>query len=61
MYYITRKLTGKIVGRDVAEDSLDLVLANLPAGVYGVEDSDGKELNVATVRAGRVVFQTGEG
>jgi hypothetical protein len=57
MFYITRKATGKVCGRNVSEDSLDLVLSAMPTGVYGVEDSDGNELNVATVRAGRVTYR----
>jgi hypothetical protein len=57
MFYIRRKVTGQLHGRDVAEDSLDLVLSMMPAGVYGIEDSDGTELNVAVVRKGRVTYR----
>jgi hypothetical protein len=56
MFYITRKATGKVVAQVGRKDWLDAVLWNLPAGVYGIEDSDGNEVNVATVKAGRVAF-----
>jgi len=46
-------MTGKVVGRNVPQDSLEVYLSTLPSGVYGVEDSDGKEREV-TVKAGRV-------
>ncbi len=57
MFWITRKMTGKCVGRNVSEESLELVLSALPAGVYGVEDSDGNEVNVAVVKRGRVEYR----
>ncbi len=57
MLYVTRKSTGKIVGRNVAEDSLDVYLSTLPTGVYSLEDSDGNELNEITVKKGRVVYR----
>ena len=57
MFYVTRKLTGKVVGRNVSEESLDTYLSTLPTGVYGLEDSDGNELNEITVKAGRVVYR----
>ena len=57
MFWITRKMTGKCVGRNVWEESLDMVLSALPAGVYGVEDSDGNEVNVAVVKRGRVEYR----
>jgi len=57
MFWVTRKATGKVVGRNMPEDSLDLFLAILPTGVYGVEDSDGNELNLVTVKRGRVEFK----
>jgi hypothetical protein len=53
---ITRKMTGKVVGRDVPVVQLELVLANLPAGVYGIENADGAELTTATVKSGRVMI-----
>ena len=53
MFRVTRKMTGKVVGRNVPQDSLEVYLSTLPSGVYGVEDSDGKEREV-TVKAGRV-------
>jgi len=56
MFWVTRKLTGKVVGRDVPEDSIDTYLACLPAGVYAIEDSDGNELNEVKVRAGRIEY-----
>lgn len=57
MFWITRKATQKVVGRDVPEGSLDLYLSTLPTGVYSVEDSDGNELNEVRVRAGRVEYK----
>jgi hypothetical protein len=57
MFWITRKMTGKCVGRNVSAESLELVLSVLPAGVYGIEDSDGNELNVAVVKRGRVEYR----
>lgn len=56
MFWVTRKATGKLVGRNVPEESLELFLSVLPAGVYGIEDSDGNDINVATVKCGRVEF-----
>jgi hypothetical protein len=56
MCWITRKKTGKVVGRDVPEDSVDVYLSTLPAGVYAIEDSDGNELNEVKVRAGCVEY-----
>lgn len=56
MFWIIRKMTGKLVGRNVAKDSLDVVLSAMPPGVYGIEDSDGNEINVATVKHGRVRY-----
>jgi hypothetical protein len=57
MFWIVRKLTGKVVGRKVSEDSIDVYLSVLPAGVYGIEDSDGNELNEVRVRAGHVEYK----
>ncbi len=57
MFYVTRKLTGKVVGRKVPEESLDLYLSTLPTSVYGIEDSDGNELYLVTVRAGRITYK----
>lgn len=57
MFWVTRKATGKVVGRNVSEDSLELFLSVLPTGVYGIEDSDGNELNLVTVKRGRVEFK----
>jgi hypothetical protein len=53
MYWVTRKMTGKIVGRNVPQEALEAYLSTLPSGVYGVEDSQGKETEV-TVKSGRV-------
>ncbi len=53
MYWVTRKMTGKIVGRNVPHDALEAYLSTLPSGVYGVEDSQGNEREV-TVKSGRV-------
>ena len=52
MYYITRKKTGKVVGRNIPADEVEMYLSTLPTGVYGVEDSDGNEIRVVTVKAG---------
>ena len=57
MFWVVRKMTGKVVGRNVPEESLELYLSVLPAGVYGVEDSDGNEINEVAVRNGRVKFK----
>ena len=54
MFWVTRKMTGKVVGRNVPQDSLDAYLSNLPTGVYALEDSDGNEVRQVTVKAGRV-------
>jgi hypothetical protein len=54
MFRVIRKMTGKVVGRNVPHDSLDSYLATLPTGVYGVEDSEGNEVREVTVKAGRV-------
>ena len=59
MFWIVRKATEKLVGRGVSEDSLDLFLAVLPAGVYGIEDSDGNDINLAIVKRGRVEYRAG--
>jgi hypothetical protein len=56
MFWVTRKKTGKVVGRNVPQESLEAYLSTLPSGVYGVEDSDGKEAREVTVKAGRVSF-----
>ena len=56
MFWVTRKLTGKVVGWNVPEDSIDVYLSCLPTGVYALEDSDGNELNEVKVRAGRVEY-----
>jgi len=53
MYWVTRKMTGKIVGRNVPQEALEAYLSTLPSGVYGVEDSQGKETEV-TVKSGRI-------
>jgi hypothetical protein len=52
-----RKATEKAVARNVREESLDTVLSSLPTGVYGLEDSDGNELNIVTVKKGRVEYK----
>jgi len=57
MFWITRKATGKVVGRSVPEESLDTYLRTLPTGVYAVEDSDGNELNEVRVRAGCIEYK----
>lgn len=57
MFWVTRKATGKVVGWDVPEESIDLYLSTLPTGVYAIEDSDGNELNLVTVKRGRVEFK----
>lgn len=59
MFYVTRKLTGKVVGRMVPEDTIETYLSVLPAGVYAIEDSDGNELNEVRVRAGCVEYRYG--
>ena len=58
MFWVTRKMTGKVVGRNVPEESLEAYLSTLPSGVYGVEDSDGQRSQEVTVKAGRG-FQQG--
>jgi hypothetical protein len=55
MLNITRKATGKLVGRKVTEDTLELFLSVLPAGVYSVEDLAGNELDLITVKGGRII------
>lgn len=57
MFWIIRKATEKLVGRHVSEECLELFLSTLPTGVYGVEDCDGNEINLATVKRGRVEFR----
>ncbi len=56
MFQVTRKMSGKVVGRNVPQESLEAHLSAMPSGVYGLEDSDGNEVNQATVKAGRVSF-----
>ena len=53
---IIRKATGKRVGRVGTVAELETTLAVLPAGVYGVENSEGDEIAVATVCKGKVTF-----
>jgi hypothetical protein len=53
---IIRKATGKRVTRVRSVVELETTLAVLPAGVYSVENNEGDEVAVATVRAGRVTF-----
>ncbi len=53
---IVRKATGKRVARVATVDELEATLPSLPAGVYSVENSDGDEIAVATVKAGCVTF-----
>jgi hypothetical protein len=54
MFWVTRKMTGKVVGRNVPEELLGVYLSTLPTGVYALEDSDGNEVREVTVKAGRV-------
>ena len=56
MLTVIRKKTGKRIGRVPTEAMLELFLSVLPIGVYGVEDSNGNEITVATVKGGRVKF-----
>jgi hypothetical protein len=56
MFNIVRKATGKVYGRDVPAGSVNLVLSAMPSGVYSIVDFDGIEVNLATVKAGRVRF-----
>ena len=53
---IIRKATEKRVGRVSTVEELELTLAVLPAGVYSVENNEGDEIAVATVRNGKVAF-----
>lgn len=57
MFWVSQKATGKVVGWDVPEESIDLYLSTLPTGVYALEDSDGNELNLVTVKRGRVEYR----
>ena len=61
MLSIIRKATGKQVAEVEEGHWLETVLACLPSGVYGVEDSEGNEVNQATVKAGRVSFSNATG
>ncbi len=54
---IVRKATEKRVGTVKSVEELELTLTVLPAGVYSVENADGDEVAVATVRAGKVTFE----
>ena len=56
MLTVMRKKTGKRIGQVPTEAMLELFLSVLPIGVYGVEDSNGNEITVATVKGGRVKF-----
>jgi hypothetical protein len=56
MLTVIRKKTGKRIGRVPTEAMLELFLSVLPIGVYGVEDNNGNEITVATVKGGRVKF-----
>ena len=57
MFYVIRKMTGKVVGRKIPDDSLELYLRVLPSGVYGIENSDGNEVAEATVCNGCATFK----
>lgn len=59
MLYVVRKMTGRVVGRMIPADTVETYLSTLPSGVYGVEDSNGNELNEVTVRAGCVKYRFG--
>ena len=61
MFRVTRKMSGKVVGRNVPQESLEAYLSAMPSGVYGLEDSDGNEVNQVTVKAGRVSFNYATG
>lgn len=54
MFNIVRKATGKVYGRDVPAESVNLVLSAMPSGVYSIVDFDGIEVNLATVKGGKV-------
>jgi len=54
--YITRKLTGRVVGQDVPEATVDLYLSCLPTGVYGLENDYGIEVAEVRVRRGKVSY-----
>ena len=56
MFNIVRKATGKVYGRDVPVGSVNLVLSAMPSGVYSIVNFDGIEVNLATVKAGKVRF-----
>jgi hypothetical protein len=53
---IVRKATGKRVGWVGRVEELETTLTVLPTGVYSVENSEGDEIAVATVRNGKVAF-----
>jgi hypothetical protein len=55
-YWVTRKMTGRVVGRNVPDSSLDTFLSVLPTGCYGIEDVDGNEITFAVVRKGCVEY-----
>ena len=52
--YVTRKLTGQVVGQDVPAITVELYLSCLPNGVYGLENDYGVEVAECRVRRGRV-------
>ena len=56
MFRILRKMTGKVVARNVPEESLESHLSALPPGVYGIEDSGGNEVSIATVKCGKLAW-----
>lgn len=51
---VVRKATGRMVGANVPEERLELYLACLPPGVYGIENAEGAETALATVCKGKV-------
>ncbi len=53
---IIRKATNKKIATVRTVEELELTLTGLPSGVYGVENSEGDEIAVATVRGASVKF-----
>lgn len=50
---ITRKMTGKRVNPGIRLSEVETILPLFPAGVYGIEDTDGIEIAEAKVSRGK--------
>jgi hypothetical protein len=47
---VIRKMSGRVVDRNVSDDMLKVVLSCQPFGVYDIEDNEGNPVYRATVK-----------